>query len=92
MANAKRTGYSIVDGDTIRLERALDGNKFVRLANVNCPEMNTQAGHIARQELRKVLRGKSITIDTVGKSYGRNVAVVRAGRKNVNLAMRRKGY
>ncbi len=54
MANAKRTGYSIVDGDTIRLERALDGNKFVRLANVNCPEMNTQAGHIARQELRKV--------------------------------------
>jgi endonuclease YncB( thermonuclease family) len=92
MANAKRTRFSIVDGDTIRLNRALNGNNFVRLAGVDAPELNTKAGHQAKQELKQMLRGKSITIQTVGKSYGRNVAVVRARGTNINNAMRRRGY
>src|SRR4030066_1178200 len=77
MVNAKRTKFSIVDGDTIRLNRALNGNNFVRLVGVDAPELNARAGHKAKEELKQMLRGKNITVQTVGKSYGRNVAVVR---------------
>jgi len=92
MANPKRTGYSIVDGDTIKLDRAVDGSKFVRLANVNAPEKHTQAGQQAKRELSRELRGKPITVDVVGRSYGRTVGVVRSRGRNVNNAMRRRGY
>lgn len=92
MTYARRTKYSIVDGDTIKVNKALNGNNFVRLAGFDAPEINTRAGQIAKHELRRELGRKPITLQVVGKSYGRNVAVVRVGGRNVNNAMRRRGY
>ncbi len=92
MVNPRRTKYTVPDGDNIKLKIALNGRKNIRLEGVHTPEINTAAGKEAQKVLRNILKGKPITIDQVGTSYHRAVAVVRAGRKNVNNEMKRRGY
>lgn len=76
------------DGDTIKIAYG----PWIRLANVNAPELRTKGGATAKQELGKLVSGKTVTYDEVGKSYGRLVANLKVGGKDVNAAMRRKGY
>jgi len=54
--------------------------------------MGTKGGAKARNELQDMIENKTISYDTVGKSYGRDVAKVKIAGKSVNQAMRNKGY
>lgn len=76
------------DGDTIKIAYG----PWIRLANVDAPELRTKGGAVAKQELAKLVAGKTVTFNEVGKSYGRVVADVKIGGKDVNAAMRKKGY
>lgn len=78
----------IIDGDTFKVQ----GGKAIRLSNVRAPELGTKGGAKARNELKERIGGKTVSYNTVGKSYGRDVADVKAGGKSVNQAMRNKGY
>ena len=78
----------VFDGDTFKIR----GGKAIRLANVKAPEMGTKGGAKARNELQDMIENKTISYDTVGKSYGRDVAKVKIAGKSVNQAMRNKGY
>ena len=78
----------IVDGDTFKVK----GGKAIRLANVRAPEMGTKGGAKARNELKEYIGGKTVSYNTVGKSYRRDVANVKVAGKSVNQAMRNKGY
>lgn len=78
----------VIDGDTFRIQ----GGKSIRLSNVRAPELGTKGGAKARNELQNVLGGKTISYETVGKSYGRDVAKVKIVGKSVNQTMRNKGY
>ena len=78
----------IVDGDTFKVV----GGETIRLANVRAPEIGTKGGAKARNDLDNMIGDKTISYDTVGKSYGRNVANVKLAGKSVNQGMRNKGY
>ncbi|MBL7198010.1 MAG: thermonuclease family protein [Candidatus Omnitrophica bacterium] len=78
----------VIDGDTFRIR----GGKSIRLANVNAPELGTRGGARARNDLRTVIGGKTVSYKTVAKSYGRAVANVKISGRSVNQVMRNKGY
>ena len=86
MTRAKVT--RVIDGDTFRVK----GGKTIRLAKVRAPEIKTKGGQKARADLRQVIGSRTVDINTVGKSYGRDVANVRVRGKLVNQVMRNKGY
>jgi len=86
MTKAKVT--KIIDGDTFKIK----GGKSIRLSNVRAPELGTKGAGKAKQELSGLISEKTVSYNTVGKSYGREVANVRVGGKLVNQAMRNKGY
>ena len=86
MAKGKVT--RVIDGDTFKVQ----GGKAIRLANVSAPELGTKGGAKARNELKERIGGKTVSYNTVGKSYRRDVANVKVAGKSVNQAMRNKGY
>lgn len=86
MAKGKVT--KVIDGDTFKIQ----GGKSIRLSNVRAPELGTKGGAKARNELQNKIGGKTISYQTVGKSYGRDVANVKIAGKSVNQVMRNKGY
>ena len=74
----------VVDGDTFRT-----ASGRVRLANVYAPERGTKGGAKATQNLRDLVGGKTVTIDTLARDrYGREIANVKVGNKSVNKAVR----
>lgn len=75
----------VIDGDTVRIPR-----KTIRLAKVDAPELGTKGGAKAKNQLKDMVQGKTITYKPVGKSYGRVVAQVKVGGRSVNQAMRNK--
>lgn len=78
----------IIDGDTFETDRR---KHPVRLANVDAPEHGQPGGRKATQDLRDLIGGKEVSIDTRARDkYGRSVARVQAGGRSVNRAMRQK--
>jgi len=92
MRNPRRKVVGVLDGDTIRLTRKIQGTDKIRLAGVNAPEMGSRAGEKARNVLRGMVGGKQVIIEPVGRSYDRVVANVKRGHRSVNKRMREKGY
>ena len=81
------------------VKRVIDGDTFetgsrkhpVRLADVNAPEKGKPGSAKATQELRNLIQGQQVQIDTVARDpYGRAVAKVKVDGKSVNRAMNRK--
>lgn len=87
------TLISVGDGDTIRVT-AVNGQKAtIRLACIDAPETaQGESGAQATQALRQLLAAGSLEIrpQTVDR-YGRTVAEVFVGGRNVNLEMVRMG-
>lgn len=81
----KGKAIRIIDGDTFKVP-----GKFIRLANVDAPELGRKGGTQAKNQLKDMVQGKTITYKPVGKSYGRVIAQVKLGSKSVNQAMRNK--
>lgn len=77
----------VIDGDTFRTSRR---KHPVRLAGVNAPERKEPGGAAATKALEKLIGGKSVDVETVGRSYRRAVAKVKVDNKSVNKAMREK--
>ncbi|MBA7484073.1 hypothetical protein ES707_19596 [subsurface metagenome] len=83
MPKAKVT--KVIDGDTIKIPR-----RTLRLANVDAPELGSRGGTKAKNQLKDMIQGKTISYEPVAKSYGRIVAQVKIRGKSVNQAMRNK--
>jgi endonuclease YncB( thermonuclease family) len=77
MPKAKVT--KIIDGDTFKIPR-----KVIRLANVYAPEVGTKGGSQAKADLKNMIKAKTISYKSVGKSYNRIVAQVKVAGKSVN--------
>jgi len=75
----------VIDGDTLKVR-----NVSIRLANVDAPEMGSKWGAWAKNELKDIVQGKTISYKPVGKSYNRVVAEVKIRGKSVNQSMRNK--
>lgn len=76
----------VIDGDTLKLtiDLGLDiyHTRSVRLANINAPEMNTDAGKAAKDWLVEQLPiGSDVIVKTVKTTdkYGRYIAILYVG-------------
>ena len=71
--------------------RFLVGGRIPANTNVDAPEKRTRGGAAATRALEHLIKGETVTIDTVARDrYGRSVARVKVGRKSVNSEMRKK--
>lgn len=78
----------VIDGDTFE---TASRKKSVRLANVDAPEKGQPGFVKATETLRKMIEGKEVRIETVGRDkYGRAVARVYQGRESINKKMKKK--
>ena len=77
----RRTVKRVIDGDTFQTYRKIGGSNYVRLAGVNAPEKYQFGGRQATQKLKRQIQGKTVTLQPVGRSYGRVVAKVRRNRR-----------
>jgi micrococcal nuclease len=85
---------SVGDGDTIRVRAASGQLVTIRLACIDAPETaQGQPGADATDALRRLVAAGSMELrpQTVDR-FGRTVAEVIVGGRNVNLEMVRKGY
>ena len=88
MAKRKETVKRVIDGDTFT---TASRKNPVRLANVNAPEKGTRGGTKATQQLKTLIKGQKVEVDTVARDvYGRSVAKVKVNGKSVNTAMNKK--
>lgn len=84
----KETVKRVIDGDTF-----VTGSRKnpVRLANVNAPEKGQPGSVKATQNLKNLIQGQQVQINTVARDkYGRSVAKVKVDNKSVNKAMNQK--
>jgi len=88
----RRKVKEIIDGDTFKVARAINGVQKIRLEDVDAPEIGTKAGKKAKKTLAGMIAGKTVTIRPKARSYDRVVAEVIADRKSVNKRMRKRGY
>ena len=82
---------TVIDGDTIKL---VDG-KVVRLLGINSPEVDEECYQESREELKSLLKGKTIRLEsdsTERDSYGRLLRYVFVDDMFVNAEMVRLGY
>ena len=79
-----QTVISVPDGDSLQLR---DGRR-VRLLGIDAPEKGRCMANQAREFLSSVAKNKHVRLkDTVTDDYGRVLAIVFAGRTNINREM-----
>ena len=88
MTRYSATCEYVQDGDTFRTAM----KNWIRLARYDAPEEGKPNYANAKQLLSSLILNKEIEYEQVGTSYGRKVAEVWQGGKNINDAMIRSGY
>ena len=67
----------VADGDTLTILDATNVQHKIRLADIDAPESGQPYGNRAKQRLRALVAGKSVTADCREKDkYGRDVCTV----------------
>lgn len=82
----------VYDGDTVLLVGRKQGELKLRLYGIDAPESVQPFGKVARRVLMYKLLGREITAEIRDRDrYGRSVAVLRLGRRDINAEMVREG-
>jgi len=71
----------VIDKDTFETYRKINGSNFVRIAGMDGAELSTALGKRQRDQMRRKIQGEVVTLQPVGRSFGRIVAKVRHKRK-----------
>jgi hypothetical protein len=78
----------VLDGDTIRVQKKDSSIVTVRLLGIDTPESSQAYGFEATRELKRLLTGRTMKIESSGNDrYRRLLGVVKVGETNVNLEM-----
>jgi len=94
VANQSFTGtvVGVLDGDTIEVKTGPSTVTRVRLADIDAPEKSQAFGYRAKEALSRKVFGEQVDIITRSKDrYGRTVATVMNGNRNINLEMVQDG-
>jgi len=81
MVTIHRKVKRVIDKDTFETYRKIQGTNRVRITGMDGAELNTSHGKGQRDQMKRKIQGKVVTLRPVGRSYGRIVAKVRKGRK-----------
>ncbi len=79
----RRKVKRVIDKDTFETHRKIQGTNRVRIAGMYGAELNTQKGRKEKEQMKRKIQGKVVTLQPVGRSYGRIVAKVRHKRRLV---------
>ncbi|MDB4653629.1 thermonuclease family protein [Synechococcus sp. AH-551-E02] len=84
---------SVGDGDTVRVTSRSGEKVTIRLACIDAPETSQGAsGKWSTQTLKGLVNGKSLSLKPQVKDrYGRTVAEIYVGNRNINLQMVQEG-
>ena len=85
----------VIDGDTVQLRTPAGEVVIVRYIGIDCPERGEPFYRFALKTNRRLLKGKSITLEFDEKlhdTYGRWLAYVYADELMVNAELLRLGY
>ena len=77
----RRKVKRVVDKDTFETHRKINGSNFVRIAGMDGAEINTALGRKQKEQMKRKIQGRTVTLQPVGRSYGRVVAKVRYKRR-----------
>jgi len=94
----EEAGYrlmKVIDGDTVQLRTPAGEVVIVRYIGIDCPERGEPFYRFALKTNRRLLKGKSITLEFDEKlhdTYGRWLAYVYADELMVNAELLRLGY
>ena len=92
VAEADYYVFSVTDGDTLQV-KGPGGNKKIRLFAVDAPERSQPYGSRATDKLaEKVLRKNVVLIERTRDGFGRTVATVIFGDRDINLEMVEEGF
>ncbi len=81
--------HYVQDGDTFKLP---DDETRVRLWGIDAPEKGQAHADKSRARLKELCEGKSVRLEMKDTDqYGRKVAIVWLGKKNINLQMVKEG-
>ena len=81
--------HYVQDGDTFKLP---DNKTRVRLWGIDAPEKGQAYADEARSRLKELCEGKAVRLEIKDTDqYGRKVAIVWIGKKNINLQMVKEG-
>lgn len=82
----------VLDGDTIDVLSGASQRQRVRLANIDAPEKGQPFGQKSKQNLLKLVAGKSVEIVQTGRDqYGRDIARVLVNGREANVEQVRAG-
>ena len=83
------TLVSVGDGDTVRVTSRQWEKVTIRLACIDAPETSQgTSGKWSSQTLKRLIQGKSLSLKPQVKDrYGRTVAEIYVGKRNINLQM-----
>ncbi|MBN1279896.1 MAG: thermonuclease family protein [Chlorobiaceae bacterium] len=83
----------VADGDTITILHNDNKQEKIRLYGIDAPEKSQPFGRKARKYTSSLVFGKQVLIRTMDRDrYGRNVAWVYVGEKNINAELVKAGY
>ena len=77
----RRKVKKVLDKDTFETYTKVNGSNFIRIAGMYGAEVNTALGRKQKDQMKRKIQGKTVTIQPVGRSYGRVVAKVRHKRR-----------
>jgi len=71
----------VLDKDTFETYTKVNGSNFIRIAGMQGAELNTALDRKQRDQMKRKIQGKTVTLQPVGRSYSRVVAKVRHKRR-----------
>ena len=77
----RRKVKRVLDKDTFETYTKVNGSNFIRITDMHGAELNTALGRKQRDQMKRKIQGKTVTIQPVGRSYSRVVAKVRHNRR-----------
>ena len=77
----RRKVKRVLDKDTFETYTKVNGSNFIRIAGMHGAELNTTLGRKQRDQMKRKIQGKTVTLQPVGRSYSRVVAKVRHNRR-----------
>lgn len=66
----------IIDGDTFKVDKSIQGTFYIRIAKMNAPEKGQRGYTEAKLKLKKKLLNKQVKIEPLAWSYSRLVCNV----------------
>ena len=82
VSNQSSVVKRVIDGDTI----ILTNNERIRFERIDAPELETECGQLAKQELKILIENKKILITRTGTDrYGRTLATIKTFNDKIDI-------